>query len=230
MSDLINQAFTNYDLLSPNDDVILPSVWERIAKPGMVVTITIWPMENIPALSPPPLSQASSQVRTSTLPAGWEVKSDTSEEGYLENYNIRTDYGYGTDHANHHSSNFLPLPPNFQSTAPGQVPQKEVGIGIGFEYRHHHRRHSNNETDHPALPSNKSLWSKRELSTRGNELGGIKEPIISTSDSRGVYTPEPEHDVDVFVNGQARESVDPASDPEDLEDYTDEEEEASKSE
>jgi hypothetical protein len=35
----------HYDLIGPNCDIILPSVWEKVVEPDWVVTMTMWPLD-----------------------------------------------------------------------------------------------------------------------------------------------------------------------------------------
>lgn len=67
MEHLINQAFTpvenlaprvragEYDLLGPDAEIILPSVWETTVKPDWIVTMTMWRLPEKPA--PPKQTQ-----------------------------------------------------------------------------------------------------------------------------------------------------------------------------
>lgn len=60
MEALIRQAFLHidvvgpqvanghYDLLGPNEEIILPSVWERTIEPGWSIEMKIWPMQEPP--------------------------------------------------------------------------------------------------------------------------------------------------------------------------------------
>lgn len=34
-----------YDLIGPNMEIILPSIWEQVIQPDWAVTMTMWPME-----------------------------------------------------------------------------------------------------------------------------------------------------------------------------------------
>lgn len=57
MRELIEQAFMHvdvlgphvmeghYDLIGPNGEIILSSVWEQVIQPDWAVTMTMWPME-----------------------------------------------------------------------------------------------------------------------------------------------------------------------------------------
>jgi len=57
MEELIKQAFVNvevigphvqegqYDLIGPNGDILLPTLWEEIVEPGWAVTMHMWPIE-----------------------------------------------------------------------------------------------------------------------------------------------------------------------------------------
>lgn len=60
MEDLIKQAFLHvdvigphvqeghYDLIGPNGEIILPSVWEKVIEPDASITMHMWPMEKAP--------------------------------------------------------------------------------------------------------------------------------------------------------------------------------------
>lgn len=59
MEELIKQAFDNveelayqvhegwYDLLGPNQEIILPSVWEKVIEPEWSITMSMWPVDRI---------------------------------------------------------------------------------------------------------------------------------------------------------------------------------------
>ena len=60
MEELIKQAFLHvevigphvqeghYDLIGPNGEIILPSVWEKVVQPDWAITMHIWPMDKNP--------------------------------------------------------------------------------------------------------------------------------------------------------------------------------------
>jgi len=60
MEELIKQAFLhvevvgpqvmegNYDLIGPDGEIVLPTVWERVVMPDWHVTMHMWPMERMP--------------------------------------------------------------------------------------------------------------------------------------------------------------------------------------
>ncbi|KAM7203724.1 hypothetical protein V8F33_002039 [Rhypophila sp. PSN 637] len=62
MEDLIKQAFLHvdvigphvqeghYDLVGPNGEIILPTVWEKVIEPDWSVTMHMWPMDKTPPL------------------------------------------------------------------------------------------------------------------------------------------------------------------------------------
>lgn len=64
MEDLIKQAFMqvdvlgphvmegHYDLIAPDGEIILPSVWEKVVQPDWSITMTMWPMDKMPPLGP----------------------------------------------------------------------------------------------------------------------------------------------------------------------------------
>ena len=64
MEDLIKQAFLqvdvlgphvqegHYDLIGPNGEIILPSVWEKVIEPDWAITMTMWPMDKAPPIRP----------------------------------------------------------------------------------------------------------------------------------------------------------------------------------
>jgi hypothetical protein len=60
MEDLIKQAFIHvdvigphvqhghYDLIGPNGEIILPTVWEKVVEPDWAITMHMWPMDQRP--------------------------------------------------------------------------------------------------------------------------------------------------------------------------------------
>ena len=60
MEDLINQAFAHvenlsehvrhgsYDLLGPDDEIIMPQYWESMVEPDMHITMKLWPLPEPP--------------------------------------------------------------------------------------------------------------------------------------------------------------------------------------
>ncbi|KAM0387708.1 hypothetical protein ACHAQC_010354 [Fusarium culmorum] len=62
MEDLIKQAFIqvdvlgphvmegHYDLIGPDGEIILPSVWERVIQPDWAITMTMWPTDKLQPL------------------------------------------------------------------------------------------------------------------------------------------------------------------------------------
>ncbi|CAK7211480.1 hypothetical protein SBRCBS47491_001140 [Sporothrix bragantina] len=62
MEELIKQAFVqveaigphvqegHYDLIGPNGEIILPSIWEKVVEPDWSVTMHMWPMDKTPPL------------------------------------------------------------------------------------------------------------------------------------------------------------------------------------
>jgi hypothetical protein len=60
MEELIKQAFVHvdvigphvqeghYDLIGPNGEIILPSVWEKVIQPDWAITMHMWPMDKAP--------------------------------------------------------------------------------------------------------------------------------------------------------------------------------------
>jgi hypothetical protein len=60
MEELIKQAFLHvdiigphvqdghYDLIGPNGEIILPSVWEKVIEPDWAITMHMWPMDKAP--------------------------------------------------------------------------------------------------------------------------------------------------------------------------------------
>ena len=71
MEELIKQAFMqvdvlgphvmegHYDLMGPDGEIILPSVWENVIQPDMAITMAMWPMDNYP---PPPAPESHRTV------------------------------------------------------------------------------------------------------------------------------------------------------------------------
>ncbi|KAK8145120.1 hypothetical protein MY1884_000515 [Beauveria asiatica] len=77
MEELIKQAFDNveeleyqvhegwYDLVGPNQEIILPSVWEKVIEPEWSITMFMWPLERIQrhARLPPHMAAAMARGR-----------------------------------------------------------------------------------------------------------------------------------------------------------------------
>jgi len=90
MEELVKQAFLHvevvgpqvqeghYDLIGPDGEIILPTIWERYVQPEMAFTMQMWPMERMPApMSPmPPKDRHSSRV--STRNQGSPLRTDKS--------------------------------------------------------------------------------------------------------------------------------------------------------
>ncbi|KAK3369218.1 hypothetical protein B0T24DRAFT_632140 [Lasiosphaeria ovina] len=65
MEELIKQAFLHvdvigphvqeghYDLIGPNGEIILPSIWEKVIEPDWAVTMHMWPLDKAPPIRPP---------------------------------------------------------------------------------------------------------------------------------------------------------------------------------
>lgn len=66
MEELIKQAFLHvevvgpqvqeghYDLIAPDGEIILPTVWEKVVQPDWSITMHMWPMERMPRPGMPP--------------------------------------------------------------------------------------------------------------------------------------------------------------------------------
>ena len=66
MEELIKQAFLHvevvgpqvqeghYDLIGPDGEIILPTVWEKVVQPDWSITMHMWPMERMPQRPPIP--------------------------------------------------------------------------------------------------------------------------------------------------------------------------------
>ncbi len=77
MEELIKQAFESveeleyqvhegwYDLLGPGNEIILPSVWERVIEPEWSITMSMWPLERVQrtARIPPGVAAAMARAR-----------------------------------------------------------------------------------------------------------------------------------------------------------------------
>jgi hypothetical protein len=65
MEDLIRQAFLHvdvigphvveghYDLIGPNNEIILPAVWATVIEPDWAITMHMWPIPEKPEEPPP---------------------------------------------------------------------------------------------------------------------------------------------------------------------------------
>ncbi|OAA66252.1 hypothetical protein ISF_04090 [Cordyceps fumosorosea ARSEF 2679] len=75
MEELIKQAFDNvddlafqvhegwYDLVGPNNQIILPSVWERVIQPEWAITMSMWPTDRMQRHSRVPPHVAANMAR-----------------------------------------------------------------------------------------------------------------------------------------------------------------------
>ena len=64
MEDLIKQAFLHvdvigphvqeghFDLIGPDNEIILPQVWEKVVQPDWSITMHMWPMDKAPLMRP----------------------------------------------------------------------------------------------------------------------------------------------------------------------------------
>jgi hypothetical protein len=129
MESLIRQAFVHveiygphvmegqYDLIGPDGEIILPSVWDKVAQPGMLVSMVMWPIEDLPPPRP----------TTPPLPAGWEITSGPSGMKYFVNNDTLTSHWNLPDDSSHRSPGTSAVPPSPipstpHSTTPDQVP------------------------------------------------------------------------------------------------------------
>ena len=89
MEDLIKEAFRNieivgshvveghYDLVDPQGDLILPSVWEKVVKPGHTITMHLWPMPEPASAEQPPIEAENG----SSQPAmNWTAEDSNPEK------------------------------------------------------------------------------------------------------------------------------------------------------
>ena len=101
MEDLIRQAFLHvevigphvaeghYDLVGPNNEIILPQVWETMIEPDWVVTMHMWPMpeppkpEEAPPPPPPPPEEPPADGGVVVVP---EKKDDPGISPFLDVY------------------------------------------------------------------------------------------------------------------------------------------------
>ena len=88
MEDLIRQAFLHvdvigphvaeghYDLIGPNNEIILPGVWETVIEPDWTITMHMWPMPekqdesqvvDVPDPAADPPAEDKKKPRKSTL-------------------------------------------------------------------------------------------------------------------------------------------------------------------
>lgn len=77
MEELIKQAFVqietigphvqegHYDLIGPNGEIILPSIWEKVVQPDWAITMHMWPMDKSP-----PLKNAPQHMHPGMMPGG----------------------------------------------------------------------------------------------------------------------------------------------------------------
>lgn len=142
MEELIKQAFDqvdvlrqhvrdgHYDLIGGDGAIILPSLWDKVVSPGMLITMTMRPMENLP----PDHGPTNIPERSPPLPAGWEVKTDALGRPYLVDHNTGTTHGNQPNDSSHQSSKTMAAPSSPstpQSTTLDQVPTTRRGVGTG---------------------------------------------------------------------------------------------------
>jgi hypothetical protein len=149
MEELIKQAFIqvdvlgphvvqgHYDLMSPDGEIILPSIWGKVGRPGMMITMNIWSIDKSP---PPGVLKAPIPPRhvptnvpglRPPVPARWEVKAGASGRPYRVDNNTGTTHRTSPGDGSHQRSGTPatpPIPSAPQSTAPGQVPAPRRGV------------------------------------------------------------------------------------------------------
>ncbi|RSL70421.1 hypothetical protein CEP53_001896 [Fusarium sp. AF-6] len=192
MEGLIKQAFHDvevlgphvedghYDLIGPDGEIILPSVWDRVVQPGMMVTMNMWPMDKPSPPMPPRHMPTNIPGFGPPLPAGWEIKSDVIGRTYLVDHNTGTTHGNPPDDLVFRTPTASPIPSAPQSTAPSEAPitQREAETGTNPNESHHSRGHSSDARDSPELTPNEILRAKEELARRIKELDIITQPAV----------------------------------------------------
>ena len=86
MEELIRQAFTHvdiigphvaeghYDLIGPNNEIILPAVWETVIEPDSTITMHMWPM-------PEPAPDDAAVVEVPEIPPPEEEPKKSKSQG-----------------------------------------------------------------------------------------------------------------------------------------------------
>jgi hypothetical protein len=89
MDEVVQQAFAHidvigphvveghYDLVGPNGEIILPSMWEQLVEPGWSVTMHMWP---IAAPKPPPVRGQGHKMTHADAPPGATVYPGNREK------------------------------------------------------------------------------------------------------------------------------------------------------
>jgi hypothetical protein len=93
MEDLIKQAFLHvdiigphvaeghYDLIGPNNEIILPAVWETVIEPDWTITMHMWPMPE-----PKPEEEPSEGIiDVPPVPPGPAQEDSKKKPGKIEN-------------------------------------------------------------------------------------------------------------------------------------------------
>ncbi|KAK3309628.1 uncharacterized protein B0T15DRAFT_488345 [Chaetomium strumarium] len=103
MEELINQAFLHvdvigphvleghYNLIGPNDEVILPTVWEKVITPGWTINMEMWPnLDKVPLRGPtqvPPIRFKDAVGRKFTFPfhlcQTWQDMEELINQAFL---------------------------------------------------------------------------------------------------------------------------------------------------
>ncbi|KAK2612698.1 hypothetical protein QQS21_001315 [Conoideocrella luteorostrata] len=82
-----------FDLIGPNDEIILPAVWDSVIQPGMSIIMTMWPIDKLTQLVPlpppnrpmPPASQQPAANAAQVHPKSTPLPSAPADHALNEN-------------------------------------------------------------------------------------------------------------------------------------------------
>ncbi|KAF4953215.1 hypothetical protein FGADI_6190 [Fusarium gaditjirri] len=192
IEDLIKQAFIevdvlgphvvegHYDLIGPDGEIILPSIWEDIVEPDVDIKMTMWPMDVLNKPSVPP------RMRPQLVqPPGRENSSessgrphDRSQKVRVTTMNVRQD----TSPSSPERADVLPwpMPSTPHSTAAGRLWDlgREVETRKGPRESRYRHVQPGDARDSGELRPEKRITSDEEFPTRINDLDAITKPAV----------------------------------------------------
>lgn len=136
MEYLINQAFLpianlgprvrdgQYDLMGPDGEIILPTVWETTVKPDWSITMTMWPMPEPKKVEPPKMAPMSMPMpmpmpmpmqMPQQMPQQMPLQRSMSHADRPRRHKSKTRHPQGAESVSppelHHGMMHPPLPP-----------------------------------------------------------------------------------------------------------------------
>ncbi|KAL6412077.1 hypothetical protein AUP68_04459 [Ilyonectria robusta] len=143
MEDLIKQAFLqvdvlgphvmdgHYDIISPDGEIILPQIWERLVQPGWSISMVMWPIDN-----PPPPDNRPRNFRTAgqtNMPYGAPLPQQSFRPGGQPQptYGAPQPPQGSRSHGQTHRRPGFPMPPGPPIRPGPPVPQWDSGSHNG---------------------------------------------------------------------------------------------------